>query len=349
MTPPPPPPPRACPELEAEARATLDRYPWPPIGPLRAVARAGGLGGARLWAFETRAGPMMLRLWPWPETTAARLEWLHGRIARIARFPFVAAPLADRSGATFARSSAGRFWEVAVRLPGAPDLGTPPAPARLDAGIEALAAIHDAFAGEARIEAPPGLVRKLRELGIWRAGRLEERARTIAGDFPRDEAHLLARRWLERAAPLASRVEAILRAGLARPATVQTCLRDVRAEHLLFEGDRLRGLIDYGAADEDSPAADLARLLADWTAPESTERARAMTRYGELRPGSSDVARLVPVYERTADWFVGAAWVDRGFPREGSSIETETLRDALRRALDRLDKLERAAPPPIVV
>src|SRR5205823_635723 len=42
---------------------------------------------------------------------------------------------------------------------------------------------------------------------------------------------------------------------------LQPCLRDIWHDHVLFTGDAVTGLIDYGAIDFDTPATDIARLL----------------------------------------------------------------------------------------
>jgi homoserine kinase type II len=73
---------------------------------------------------------------------------------------------------------------------------------------------------------------------------------------------------LRRAARAVGRVAPALSSALQAWAetefALQPCARDLRAEHVLFEGGRVTGVIDFGAAAVDSPAVDLARLLLDW-------------------------------------------------------------------------------------
>ena len=42
---------------------------------------------------------------------------------------------------------------------------------------------------------------------------------------------------------------------------VQPCIRDIWHDHVLFTGDEVTGIIDFGAMDIDTPATDVARLL----------------------------------------------------------------------------------------
>jgi aminoglycoside phosphotransferase (APT) family kinase protein len=44
---------------------------------------------------------------------------------------------------------------------------------------------------------------------------------------------------------------------------VQPCLCDVWHDHVLFTGEAVTGLVDYGEVKPDHPAVDLARLLGD--------------------------------------------------------------------------------------
>lgn len=42
---------------------------------------------------------------------------------------------------------------------------------------------------------------------------------------------------------------------------LQPCIRDIWHDHVLFDGDRVTGLIDFGAMQIDTPATDIARLV----------------------------------------------------------------------------------------
>ena len=52
-----------------------------------------------------------------------------------------------------------------------------------------------------------------------------------------------------------------LKSAAEKPVATHPVLRDVWSDHVLFEGARVTGIIDYGALRMDEPAADLARLL----------------------------------------------------------------------------------------
>ena len=65
---------------------------------------------------------------------------------------------------------------------------------------------------------------------------------------------------------------------------LQPCLRDARPEHFLFEGDRVSGLVNFGAMGVDCVAGDLARLIGEWLDGDPTARAEALAAYERIRP-----------------------------------------------------------------
>ena len=86
----------------------------------------------------------------------------------------------------------------------------------------------------------------------------------------------LLRRWVDRTWPL------------------QPCLCDVWHDHVLFDGDRVTGLIDYGAMKIDHPAVDLARLLGSLAEDDLAGWTIGLAAYREVRPlsgGEEELAR----------------------------------------------------------
>ena len=78
---------------------------------------------------------------------------------------------------------------------------------------------------------------------------------------------------------------------------VQPCLRDARPEHFLFEGNRLSGLIDFGAMGFETVAADLARLLGEWLADYEPLRTEALAAYEQVRPLDPAEKALIAPFE----------------------------------------------------
>src|SRR6185437_2387218 len=100
----------------------------------------------------------------------------------------------------------------------------------------------------------------------------------------------------------------------------QPCLRDVRPDHLLFTGERLTGLVDYGAMGVDTVAVDLARLMAEWLGRDRALRAGALDAYASVRPIDAAETALIDAFERSSALLGGGHWVRWHF-LEGREFE----------------------------
>ncbi len=254
--------------------AVLSRYGAVVAG-LRwaALGAAGGFSGARLWRGETAAGPALaLKAWP-PEMTADRLTGIHARMTQAGHLPFVPAvvPTTDHSTAV---TTAGRVWDLTGWMPGAADAGVS-SPTRLANACAALARLHRVWRPTNPAVGPcPGVRSRLSLLTRWK----EQRE-----SGPRSSGHLALaeaiRRGWHAAATAVGRAEAALRAWEGQPVPVQPCLRDVWGAHVLFTGDEVTGLVDYGAVRDDCVAVDLARLLGDLIGDDDVRFAAGLTAY----------------------------------------------------------------------
>ncbi len=235
---------------------------------------AGGLSGAKFWRITANRGPLALRRWPVESPPADRLAWIHAVLRHASRkVDFLPVPLNTTSGQTFVES-AGHLWELAPWMPGTANYESSPTPQRLNAAMTALASFHHATADSLppypALASPQSAVpRRITRLQALAAGELAELAVAIRIDvWP--ELVPTARQFLSlvpRAIPtVLSQLEAIASAELP----LQPCIRDVWHDHILFTGDRVTGLVDFGAMEIDTPATDIARLLGSLTGESSS-------------------------------------------------------------------------------
>ena len=168
---------------------------------------------------------------------------------------------------------------------GGPTPSRPPPRPRLRAGLTALAAFHQVLARHQVRGPSPGLQARFHELNWLTLGGFDVLEGAI-DRAPAESGRAPARRWLDLARRAAPRVIPPLRRASARVVALQPCLRDARPEHLLFTGERVTGLVDFGAMAIESVAADLARLLAEWVGADRSARADALDAYSAVRsPG----------------------------------------------------------------
>src|SRR5262249_24985804 len=119
----------------------------------------------------------------------------------------------------------------------------------------------------------------------------------------------LAERWLGLASGVADRVRADLARAKGVAVRRQPCLRDARPEHFLFQGDRVSGLVDFGAMGRESVAADLARLSSEWLGCDPSLRDLAFQSYAASRALSVTELRLVSVFEEASDLLIAGHWI----------------------------------------
>jgi homoserine kinase type II len=262
------------------------------------------------------------------------LEQIHLWLAETADLGFVPIPLPALDGRTV-HEQGGRLWEVSAWLEGRPAPERPPSRAQLCSGVAALAAFHQALGRDQTWGPSPAIQARLLEIeNLVRDGfDVVERALDRA---PTDPLGIGARRWLERARSTARQHVAPLGRAAGRAVLLQPCLRDARPEHLLFCGDRVTGLIDFGAMAIESVAADLARLLGDWIGPDRVEWAAALEAYTAVRPLDAFEIALIELIAGATAVLGAGHWVRWHFLERRGFLDPSAVARGIERGLQRL-------------
>jgi homoserine kinase type II len=229
----------------------------------------------------------------------------------------------------------GRLWEVSAWLEGRPAPERPPARAQLRSGAAALAAFHQALRRDQTRGPSPAVQARLLEIEDLLRDGFDIIARAL-DRAPTDPLGVSARRWLERARPTARRHVAPLRRAAARDVLLQPCLRDARPEHLLFCGDRVTGMVDFGAMAIESVAADLARLLGDWIGPDLVQQAVALEAYSAIRPLDAFEIALIEVIAGTTALLGAGHWVRWHFLERRCFRDPSAVARGIERGVQRL-------------
>lgn len=269
-------------QLEAIAQ---QGWPSEVRGPVEVTSHGGGLGPPLLWRVECPTGIFALRQWrvdrrPQAQRVASLLQHINQRHPR-----WVPVPLPTPRGGTLFEGGGG-LWELASWLPGEADFAKAPSAERVANAARALGELHLAL-GDFPFDVPaygPATGRGERQLEEVRqlldSGQLGEATPTMQRwgwpeHFPPVDRALragydIAWGWLQ---PL--RAERLLR---------QWCWGDAWHRNMLFEGDRVTGLVDFAAARVDVAMADLARLMGSMCAYHPLWRRAALEAYSEVRP-----------------------------------------------------------------
>jgi homoserine kinase type II len=315
--------------LDEAAIAVLGGYAFPRPGMPRPIP--AGFSGARLWRFDSSAGAFCLRAWP-SAFPLKRLAYIHRLLARARAGGLAFVPRVEqaRVGATWVQFH-GRLWEVQEWLPGAADFHAASAPQRLAAACQALARLHQCWAAaeEGVVEVCPAVKRRLEAATEWRA-------RWNAGWRPP-----------RRLAPALTRAMADIpyRLGPWRRSRLrlQPCHGDPWRDNLLFDGDGLTGVVDYGAVKMDHPAADVARLIGSCVWYDADGWSIGLRAYRTVQPFSVEGEELARTLDVTGTAAAAARWV---WWLEDQQRAPEDTAAAQRRLAELVRRLESTPPQP---
>jgi Ser/Thr protein kinase RdoA (MazF antagonist) len=317
---------------------------------VEAVA-SGGFSGSKIWRLETARGPLCLKRWPAEHPDAERLRSIHRVLAAVHAIGFQRIPLAipNLRGETFVELDDHR-WELTPWLPGEADqpqqLSQPSPPVRIDAALTALAEFHVAAGRGDKLQstaAAPGLLSRTEQLKNLLAGEIDRLCREI------EQNKACWPELAERSKPLVAdfrRVAPNVHGSLADltnlQVPIQPCIRDVHRDHVLFVGDQVTGIVDFGSMKSDSVACDVARLLGSMAIDDRALWDRGLAAYEQIRPLADAERSLIAAYDQTAVLLSGIHWLQWVFA-EGRQFD---CRDAVLRRFDLISlRLSRLSLP----
>ncbi len=272
-----------------------------------------GFSGAMLWRLSAGDEQLCLRRWPPEHPSPRRLTQIHAILdfAQRAGFQIVPVPVKTRVGSSFVIES-GALWELAGWLPGQADFHDDPRDERLAAALVALAQFHVAVASfpgsTPEGVVPPGIRKRRLRLERLTDAELDRLSRVVE-----------VRIWPELVAAgrntlaLTRLVIPFARRTLLQVAdmqsAVQPCIRDIWDAHVLYEGNCVSGIVDFGATKFDSPAADIARLLGSMARDDERRWAVGLTAYESVRPLGDAQRQLVSAYDVSGVVLAGINWL----------------------------------------
>jgi homoserine kinase type II len=303
------------------------------------------MSGAQFWRITTQRGVLALRRWPTEHPTPQRLQFIHSVLQHAARstITFIPVPIRTTVGESFIRHS-GHLWELAPWMPGIADYERSPSAHRLRAALQTLAQFHAAvanfnLAGLAASQrlagSTPAITKRLARLHDLSHGGHQQLVRAInAGVWP--DLVPVARQFLAALPDILPRAVAQLEPLLTVTLPQQACLRDIWHDHVLFTGNQVTGIIDFGALDIDTPATDIARLLGSLAGDDRTGWQIGLDAYCEIRPLSPDERSAVHALDKSGTLLAGCNWI-RWIYVEGREFENRPqIIDRFRRIVNRV-------------
>ncbi len=304
---------------------------------------AGGFSGAQFWRVKTEQAVLALRCWPRPHPTPQRLRFLHALLRHVYEqgVRCVPVPLRTAMGESWVEC-AGHLWDLTPWLPGTAAEAQRPEPLRLQAAMATLAEFHQAaasFPEFSRQTGPsPGLAARREQLDrLLREGTEQLQAALAPEVWP--EGVPLAQRIVQLFPLTAPAISRQLHRASELRGPIQICLRDVWREHVLFTGNQVSGLIDFGAARPETPAADVARLLGSLAGDETWAWEQGLRAYEEVRSLSTVERELIPIFDRTTVLLAGLNWIEWIFVERRQFSDRAPIARRLEHFAERLARL----------
>jgi len=282
---------------------------------IESLGSAGGLSGAQFWRITSHRGLLALRRWPKEHPTPERLAFIHDVLGHAASrgIDYLPLPATTRRGETFI-TLGGHLWELATWLPGTPSYAAAPTVEKVRAAMEALAKFHLAVS-----DFPPTRVPGFETRASAIESRIERLQQIARGGHQELAKAIIDSHWPEFA-PLARQFVSLLPQVLPRAITrhqpltklqfpLQPCIRDIWYGNVLFTGDVVTGVVDFGAVDIDTPACDIARLLGSLVGPDPVRRQIGLTAYDSVRQLSANELLAVDALDTDIVILAGCNWV----------------------------------------
>lgn len=303
--------------------SVLAAYPanCQPKGPVTPIF-TGGFSGSMIWRLESDRGPLCLRRWPQEHPSSAALRRIHGVLFNVAQagFTLIPLPIATRDNQSFL-SHDEHLWELTPWLAGEPDISQPPgvvtSPVRIDAALIALAQFHRALAANPASHSKLsqncpaiGLQKRLGRLAVLQAGGLDRLLAAIAQNravWP--ELALRSTSLLQLFNQSAEQVEKQMQLALRHKVPSRMCIRDIHRQHVLFNDDRVTGIIDFGAMNVDDVACDVARLLGSMAQDDRAAWQTGLSAFCRVHPLCDEEIQLVKVYDESSVLLSGINWL----------------------------------------
>ena len=222
------------------------------------------MSGAAVFRCDSRSGHRFaLKRWP-SAAKRTRIDEVHRVIAwsRHAGCGLVPQLFSIHGNATV--TAAGGYWELCQWMPGEP-VSQRFSIQDAESGAAAIARFHAAARPlGCQSQPPPAVIARLKRteelqsilpaaLATDPFGRLPSRLANAVAHAQR----VLRNHWTAIAAEMTRKLSRAAESSV----TTQYVLRDVHRSHILFQGEKASGLIDFDAIRVDTPATDLAR----WT------------------------------------------------------------------------------------
>jgi hypothetical protein len=336
------------------ARSILTHY-WGEVAARDVFFRGirGGFSGSRVWRVELPdASVFFLKHYPQSGVDLNGVHFILRELLRLQGFTSnpscqIAAPVADRNGLTVYAEADG-FWDLTPEVQGRARRPEEVQLSEIALAMQSVAHLHLALAwvGE---HSPYEWCQKLDSGKSQNLRSRRARLAEVIGkravyqsklvnldcmDEIKEKCVQIVRRALPHAEDL---VRVTGWEDVKLP--IQPCVRDLWFAHVLFDGSKSVGFIDFAALGSDCVATDLARLLRSWFPEDNVDFEPMLEAYHAVRPLTGAERESFGWFDRTSRVLSAFQWV------EWLAIENRDF-DDWATVSERLDFVLARLPPP---
>lgn len=300
----------------------LEKYELPPIKDLEYLGGAGGFSGAQLWKITTvDFKQYCLRRWPRSHPDRERLDWINLVLIHAVANGCVqvAVPIESRRGQRYVQQSEF-LWELAKWMPGVADFSSDPNPERLENAARTLAQFHLASA-QVQLDFRKSPNAQSRHESLQQSAALLSSIEQAPGVTEIPSINFLRELVVKKRQMFANQLASQLEPFLNEIFPVQPVIRDVWHDHVLFTGNEVTGVVDFGAMAIDNIALDLSRLLGSLVADQPERWELAIQAYSELRPLQPREIEFAMALDRCSAFLGSLNWL-KWILLEGRSFES---------------------------
>ena len=136
-----------------------------------------------------------------------------------------------------------------------------------------------------------------------------------------------------------SRIKNEIRDVVQLKTSVQPVIRDIWHDHVLYEGDQVTGIIDFGAMNLDTVACDISRLVGSLVGDDRESWNFAISSYESNSQLSMVEKKLIACFDRNSTLMSGLNWLEWLFIDKRQFDSVDTILARMRRILGRLGYL----------
>ena len=263
-------------------------------------------------------GPLCLRKWPKEHPSQSRIDFIHRLLEHVVKkgFTLVPVPIGLDTGSphTYLQHE-GHFWELAPWMPGRADYQENPSTEKLKAAAQALAAFHKAASSfispSPHFDIAPTVQERLAQATSWIQGDLAQlekysnQSQIVEIKELPQWSHLIVDQAKRHIDDIRSELNSIRDSKVP----IQACIRDIWHQHILYCGEGVSAVIDFGAARPDTVVTDLVRLLGSLAVSNKSKWKCGLDAYESVYPLNPQERLLIGPLDRSAVLLSGLNWL----------------------------------------